>query len=197
MNSFRTQYIIIKMEDEYFDLIEKQLKTARGKDRNNKPIDDYELSKVEGVDSKVGAYDKVNRQSKSRFIDDERLYGLMDGMVRFANEKCELNYYVDFIEPIQDTLYEVGGYYDWHIDESNWFQGKRQSNRIRKISFTVLLNDDFEGGEFELFADEKKVIPMKKKDVIMFMGDTPHRVREVTSGCRKSLVGWVQGPPYK
>ena len=55
MNSFRTQYIIIKMEDEYFDLIEKQLKTARGKDRNNKPIDDYELSKVEGVDSKVGA----------------------------------------------------------------------------------------------------------------------------------------------
>ena len=197
MNSFRTQYIIIKMEDEYFDLIEKQLKTARGKDRNNKPIDDYELSKVEGVDSKVGAYDKVNRQSKSRFIDDERLYGLMDGMVRFANEKCEWNYDVDFIEPIQDTLYEVGGYYDWHIDESNWFQGKRQSNRIRKINFTVLLNDDFEGGEFELFADEKKVIPMKKKDVIMFMGDTPHRVREVTSGCRKSLVGWVQGPPYK
>tara|TARA_R100000278_G_C5466740_1_gene162949 strand:+ start:312 stop:869 length:558 start_codon:yes stop_codon:yes gene_type:complete len=185
------------MEDEYFDLIEKQLKTARGKDRNNKPIDDYELSKVEGVDSKVGAYDEVNRQSKSRFIDDERLYGLMDGMVRFANEKCEWNYDIDFIEPIQDTLYEVGGYYDWHIDESNWFQGKRQSNRIRKISFTVLLNDDFEGGEFELFADEKKVIPMKKKDVIMFMGDTPHRVREVTSGCRKSLVGWVQGPPYK
>ena len=197
MNSFRNQYIVIKMEDDYYDLIQKQLEQARAIDRNNKPIEDYQDSKVEGLDSKVGAYDKVNRQSKSRFIDDERLYGLVDGFARFANSKAEWNYDIDFIEPIQDTLYEVGGYYDWHIDESNWFQGKRQSNRIRKISFTVLLNDDFEGGEFELFADEKKVIPMKKKDVILFMGDTPHRVRKVTSGVRKSLVGWVQGPAYK
>ena len=197
MNSFRNQYIVIKMEDDYYDLIQKQLEQARAIDRNNKPIEDYQDSKVEGLDSKVGAYDKVNRQSKSRFIDDERLYGLVDGFARFANSKAEWNYDIDFIEPIQDTLYEVGGYYDWHIDESNWYPGKRQSNRIRKISFTILLNDDFEGGEFELFADEKKVIPMKKKDVILFMGDTPHRVRKVTSGVRKSLVGWVQGPAYK
>ena len=197
MNSFRNQYIVIKMEDDYYDLIQKQLEQARAIDRNNKPIEDYQDSKVEGLDSKVGAYDKVNRQSKSRFIDDERLYGLVDGFARFANSKAEWNYDIDFIEPIQDTLYEVGGYYDWHIDESNWYPGKRQSNRIRKISFTILLNDDFEGGEFELFADEKKIIPLEKNDVILFMGDTPHRVRKVTSGVRKSLVGWVQGPAYK
>ena len=197
MNSFRNQYIVIKMEDEYYDLIQKQLEQARAIDRNNKPIEDYQDSKVEGLDHKEGSYDEVNRSSKSRFIDDERLYGLVDGFARFANSKAEWNYDIDFIEPIQDTLYEVGGYYDWHIDESNWYPGKRQSNRIRKISFTILLNDDFEGGEFELFADEKKIIPLKKKDVILFMGDTPHRVRKVTSGVRKSLVGWVQGPAYK
>ena len=197
MNSFRNQYIVIKMEDDYYDLIQKQLEQARAIDRNNKPIEDYQDSKVEGLDHKEGSYDEVNRSSKSRFIDDERLYGLVDGLVRFANSKAEWNYDIDFIEPIQDTLYEVGGYYDWHIDESNWYPGKRQSNRIRKISFTILLNDDFEGGEFELFADEKKIIPLKKKDVILFMGDTPHRVRKVTSGVRKSLVGWVQGPAYK
>ena len=185
------------MEDEYYDLIQKQLEQARAIDRNNKPIEDYQDSKVEGLDHKEGSYDEVNRSSKSRFIDDERLYGLVDGFARFANSKAEWNYDIDFIEPIQDTLYEVGGYYDWHIDESNWYPGKRQSNRIRKISFTILLNDDFEGGEFELFADEKKIIPLKKKDVILFMGDTPHRVRKVTSGVRKSLVGWVQGPAYK
>jgi len=197
MNSFRNQYIVIKMEDDYYDLIQKQLEQARAIDRNNKPIEDYQDSKVEGLDHKEGSYDEVNRSSKSRFIDDERLYGLVDGFARFANSKAEWNYDIDFIEPIQDTLYEVGGYYDWHIDESNWYPGKRQSNRIRKISFTILLNDDFEGGEFELFADEKKIIPLEKNDVILFMGDTPHRVRKVTSGVRKSLVGWVQGPAYK
>jgi len=197
MNSFKNQYIIIKMEDDYYDLILKQLAKARSVDRNNKPIEDYQESKVEGLDFKAGTYDKANRLSKSRFIDDERLYGLIDGFVRFANSKAEWNYDIDFIEPMQDTLYEKGGYYDWHIDESNWFPGKRQTNRVRKLSFTILLNDDFEGGEFELFADEKKIIPLKKKDAIIFMGDTPHRVRKVTSGVRKSLVGWVQGPPYK
>tara|TARA_B000000557_G_C20801631_1_gene455831 strand:+ start:825 stop:1415 length:591 start_codon:yes stop_codon:yes gene_type:complete len=196
MNSFKHQYIIINMEDDYFDLIERQLSKCQGTDRESKPIDDYESSKVEGLENK-GELDLVNRESKSRFIDDERLYGLVDGFVRFANEKCEWNYDIDFIEPMQDTVYEKGGYYDWHIDESNWMQGKRQNNRIRKLSFTILLNDDFEGGEFEMVIDEKKIIPIKKKDAIIFMSDTPHRVREVTSGCRKSLVGWVQGPPYK
>ena len=62
---------------------------------------------------------------------------------------------------------------------------------------SILLNDEFEGGEFEIFTNEKHVVELKKKDIILFHADTPHRVREVTSGVRKSLVGWTQGPAYK
>ena len=94
-------------------------------------------------------------------------------------------------------MYDKGDFYDWHIDESNWSPGKRQNGRVRKISFTVLLNDEFEGGEFEIFTNEKHIVELKKKDIILFHADTPHRVREVTSGVRKSLVGWTQGPAYK
>ena len=42
MNSFKHQYIIINMEDDYFDLIERQLNKCQGKNRESKPIDDYE-----------------------------------------------------------------------------------------------------------------------------------------------------------
>ena len=122
---------------------------------------------------------------------------MVDGLVRFANTKAEWNFDIDFIEPLQNTLYEKGDFYDWHIDESNWSPGKRQNGRVRKISFTILLNDEFEGGEFEIFTNEKHVVELKKKDIILFHADTPHRVREVTSGVRKSLVGWTQGPAYK
>ena len=68
---------------------------------------------------------------------------------------------------------------------------------IRKLSFTVLLNDDFEGGEFEIHTTQKTVLELKKKDVVVFHADTPHRVKPVTKGTRHSLVGWIQGPPYK
>ena len=67
------------------------------------------------------------------------------------------------------------------------------STRIRQ----ALLNDDFEGGEFEIQTTEKNVVQLKKKDVIIFHADTPHRVKPVTKGVRHSLVGWTQGPAYK
>jgi PKHD-type hydroxylase len=70
-------------------------------------------------------------------------------------------------------------------------------SNIRKISFIILLNDDFEGGELEFQFDEKRLIDFKKGDIIVFQSDIPHRVRPVTSGKRRSLVGWVQGPAYK
>ena len=78
-----------------------------------------------------------------------------------------------------------------------WTRGKRPNDRIRKISFTVMLNDDFEGGEFEIQTTEKNVVELKKKDVIIFHADTPHRVKPVNKGVRHSLVGWTQGPAYK
>ena len=105
--------------------------------------------------------------------------------------RCQLH------RTISINKYDVGDFYNWHIDESDWTPGKRQGNKIRKISCTILLNDDFEGGEFEIQTTEKKVIELKKKDIIIFQSDTPHRVRPVTSGVRHSLVGWIQGPAYK
>jgi PKHD-type hydroxylase len=67
---------------------------------------------------------------------------------------------------------------------------------------TILLNDSFEGGQFE-FASYSKgnctVTPleMKKGQVIVFPSHMEHRVAPVTKGTRYSLVCWFLGPPFK
>jgi len=39
--------------------------------------------------------------------------------------------------------------------------------------------------------------PKQRGTMIIFDSRTPHRVRKVKSGMRKSLVGWVVGPRFR
>ncbi len=83
---------------------------------------------------------------------------------------------------------------------------------IRKLSFSIQLSDpeDYEGGELEFKVsnynsrkrgdftlDEPFQAPNKKGTIIIFDSRVKHRVCEVKSGVRKSLVGWVVGPRWK
>ena len=83
---------------------------------------------------------------------------------------------------------------------------------IRKLSFSIQLSDpeDYEGGELEFkansYSSEKRgdftlddtfFTPKKKGTIIIFDSRVRHRVCEVKSGVRKSLVGWVVGPRWK
>jgi PKHD-type hydroxylase len=83
---------------------------------------------------------------------------------------------------------------------------------IRKLSFSIQLSDpeDYEGGELEFKAnnygserrgdftlDDTFFTPNKKGTIIIFDSRVRHRVCEVKSGVRRSLVGWVVGPRWK
>ena len=188
MNSFKHQNMVVHLDDDFFPQLEKAIE----------PYQDYESGKTDQWDgNKYQAQDNKDRSSKLCWIDNDEVYAMMDGLVYFANKQCGWDLDVDFIEPLQRTKYDVGDFYDWHCDEMGWTKDKRPEGRIRKISFTVLLNDNFEGGEFEIQTTEKIVVQLKKRDVIIFHADTPHRVKPVTKGVRHSLVGWTQGPAYK
>ena len=50
------------------------------------------------------------------------------------------------IEPVQYGIYEPGGTYNWHVDQ----HPKPVRGNVRKISMTLFLNEDYEGGEFDL-----------------------------------------------
>jgi hypothetical protein len=59
------------------------------------------------------------------------------------------------------------------------------------MSALGLLNDDYEGGDFLMFEDEK--INLRKGDIIIFPSNFlyPHSVKPVTSGVRYSFVSWA------
>lgn len=97
-----------------------------------------------------------------------------------------------FWEPLQLTHYKSDekGHYSWHADRSDV-----GISMNRKISGTLLLNDSFEGGDFELF-NVSQSIPMEQGDLLLFPSYEVHRVKPVTSADRWSLVFWVSGPAF-
>ena len=106
----------------------------------------------------------------------------------------------------QYACYREGDHYSWHRDHIELTNPTEKY--IRKLSFSVLLNDDYEGGDLELayhtghgiVSDEPDVkihkAPKKRGQMVIFPSETIHRVTPVTKGIRKSIVGWVIGPPF-
>lgn len=101
----------------------------------------------------------------------------------------------------QYTTYKTGGFYDWHIDaDSKPTYGPWH----RKLGISIMLNtpgEDFTGGEFQYIAggnpSQIETVDCKRGDILAFPSFIPHRVTEVKSGKRKSLVAWVTGPKFK
>jgi PKHD-type hydroxylase len=142
--------------------------------------------------------------------------------MRQANEEAGWKYEINSAENMQIARYKKGMFYDWHPDGKGDHFSVYKSianplvhDRVRKLSMTILLNDDFEGGEFQFASYCHKGPEMENKwkdrdaphnrtdiiknntgTVIVFPADNWHRVKPVTKGIRYSLAIWFLGPPY-
>ena len=78
-----------------------------------------------------------------------------------------------------------------HCDHiHSMFDGERKG--IPTLTILGALNDDYEGGEFLMF-DEEKEYKIKAGEIMMFPSVFlyPHRVAPVTKGLRDTFVSWV------
>jgi predicted 2-oxoglutarate/Fe(II)-dependent dioxygenase YbiX len=136
---------------------------------------------------------KVKRNSKVFFIKDNKTCKEIFNLI---NETTVIQ--LTDIEPLQYSEYGVGGEYGWHRDVH---EKPYPNGLVRKMSFSTILNNDFEGGEFDIETknptDKKRydTFDNKKHNTIIFPSHMWHRVRPVKFGVRKSIVGWVLGPP--
>lgn len=117
--------------------------------------------------------------------------------VKAANENA-FHVQVENICDLQFTEYHArkGGHYDWHIDV-NWDGNEA---RDRKLSVTVQLSDpsEYEGGSFEFAECQTPDASSRiKGTVLVFPSYLRHRVLPITSGTRKSLVAWFEGPRWQ
>ena len=126
----------------------------------------------------------------------------VDLLLYYAYEanKNAFGFDINYINDIQYTTYKAseGGKYDWHQDVF-W---ANKTMHDRKLSLIIQLTDpsEYEGGDFQFDSDIPQPDPAEIKQrgtVIVFPSFLRHRVTPVTSGVRRSLVSWVEGPKFR
>ena len=153
------------------------------------------------------------RNSNVAFADNQDLYDLVFPFMRYANQEAGWSFDINNCETPQITEYKKGQFYKWHSDGTSdrlSMYTKEQVGdnelllgNVRKLSMTILLNDDYKGGQFQFqnFDKGKPTIinpPIKNKgSVIVFPSSMVHRVTPITKGVRYSVVVWFLGPPFK
>jgi PKHD-type hydroxylase len=170
-------------------------------------------SQAQTFGSRDEGKDKLNnvRRSDVFWITDEQwAYELIWAFMMSANEQAEWNYNITAAENCQVTRYTKDGYYTWHKDGMGSHKevhnnpaSKPLHGMTRKLSMTIVLNDDYEGGDFEIsglyragIQQEPDLGRLEEGSVIVFPSFIEHRVAPVTKGTRYSLVAWFVGPPF-
>lgn len=156
---------------------------------DNQPLSDAQVGTI-------GAIDKSKRRTKVYWIPRNKdflpLYKIFfDLLARSNNEffQFRLN---EMIELIQYSVYtsDDEGFYDWHVDMG--------AVNNRKLSLVCHLSDpsEYEGGELQINTGKISTVENDLGRVIIFPSFLLHRVTPVTKGIRRTLVLWVNGPPF-
>ena len=167
------------------------------------------LSNLELEKGRVGGYegnekgivsDKIRRSDVSFFscnANTNWIFDRFNNIIQSINDQF-YNFDLEGYESIQYSEYKdfEKGEYIFHMDSAF------DSSEVlpRKLSLAMLLNDDFDGGEFQInIGTESNSIALetRKNRAIIFPSFLIHRVAPVTRGVRKSLVIWVLGPKFR
>lgn len=148
--------------------------------------------------------DKNIRDTELYFFNDQKIWSKIQPVIDAANRDNGWNFELAHSENFQLTVYNKDGHYNWHVDNhpTPYQDHGPLTGMVRKISFSVILNDDFEGGEFE-FASPNPTEPtqiaegLNKGSILIFPSYTAHKVNAVTKGQRYSLVCWICGYPWR
>lgn len=157
-----------------------------------------------------GARDDISIRSTERgfFPLNDHTAWIYQMVMQFVNaaNKQYWNFKLAAHELFQFGVYNPGQFYTWHVDQfSEPFKPPHpHPGTTRKLSITVQLDDgaDYEGGEFEMRepSDYDKIQRVDgiraRGSLIVFPSFVMHRVTPVTKGVRRSLVGWIVGPPF-
>ena len=140
---------------------------------------------------------------------EQWIYDLTFPYMYEANRNAGWNLDIKAAESMQLTRYKKGGFYKFHKDGNSDHLSVYNNpgnpfmhGHVRKISMSIILNDNFEGGAFEFASygkEECSITPIEAKrgDLIFFCSGMEHRVAPVTKGVRYSLVNWFLGPPVR
>ena len=153
-------------------------------------------SKLPREDARVQSYGTSARIGHVAWIDPGAetfwVYQRLATIVQWVNQAFRFEL-MGFSDALQYTVYGPGHKFDWHVD----IGAGNASNR--KLSLTVQLSDEsaYEGGALQFISAPDLSMPKKQGAAILFPAYLAHRVTDVTSGVRCSIVGWAAGTPFR
>ena len=81
--------------------------------------------------------------------------------------------------------------YSWHTDICE------NESSIRKISISITLNDDYQGGSMAFFSDKLYKVKLTRGQSIAFPSFLSHKVMPLQYGERWALVAWISGNAFR
>lgn len=163
------------------------------------------LSAIETKDGQLGGGDSPRidnevRRSKIAWVpvnkETDWIYQKLSKVMRQVNYES-YNFDLTLIQDVQYTEYHgtnAGTYHD-HLD---WAPMRFEA---RKLSMSIQLTDnhEYKGGDLEIKTSSEApfVASRVKGDGVVFPSFLLHGVTPVTTGTRKSLVVWAQGPEFR
>ena len=146
---------------------------------------------VVGVENDQRTDESIRKSKISWFPQNSWICGLTSHYVNLANKQA-WNYELVGHEEAQFTVYEPGGFYDFHEDSA------KVGDNYRKLSIVISITDPekYEEGYFE-FENGIRPETQNRGSVIVFPSFIKHRVVPITKGTRYSLVNWFNGPQFR
>lgn len=146
----------------------------------------------------TSGYAPQSRHCKTAAINGPALNRIIFPIIQKINLEERWNFKLVDPNSYSFNRYEVGDFYKWHTD-GNLYD---KETYIRKISFSLGMSNDYEGGSFLIQSERTKDpskfsyrrFDLRENELIVFKSDVKHCVEEVTKGTRDSLVGWIYGP---
>ncbi len=188
---------VVLSVDHFFDIEELEyLNNCLSEEKPNAAILGYaDPTNSEEYEQMVKDAHK-HRKSNVCFLDllqYEFLYKKLCAAIHHVNT-TNFNKILYGIEPLQYAEYDskYSGFYGVHPDVA-----PTDAALVRSLSFSMQLShpEEYEGGELLVYDGNTTYTANKKYGSITFFDSRMfHEVTPVTSGFRKSLVGWILGP---
>ena len=140
--------------------------------------------------------DALLRKGEISWVNEKWINDLVWKYMSEANERAGWKFDISGIAIPQLSRYKKGDFYSLHTDGAGDNNSENYEGCVRKLSMSVLLNEEYTGGEF-MFSNNYEPTIGGKGSIIVFPSFKEHRVAPVKSGVRYSLVAWFVGPPFK
>ena len=151
-------------------------------------VNDYNIAQSRECEAIYLSHDEVIQKKfnvRKNIYDD--IFKIVNASLEKYMKKCNALGYINVKGDTGYILlkYNKGDYVREHVD--TW------SGENRTLSCSIILNNDYEGGELTFFDGKYKLNP-KKGDIVIFPSSFtyPHQVLPVTSGTRYAIITWIR-----